>query len=222
MGDDAAASPPVAANTQWWGPRDILFGPRDPDKPRRSLREFLFKAERVTEADSKIDPNSEYARRARVWWEHPYNPVAWYMNLIADTLTSSRPAGGPADPTVLPSTQPDTLVDPATGKDIREAATGRNVVREYDPEKYIVHEERKSYREMLANVCPETRDRRDWCLNAFGNCETQIERHFQCLEALADGPNPPFTKERVQILRNNFKSSAYDYPTDERLNRVWA
>lgn len=198
-------SPP--ATTQWWGPISILRGPRDPEKPRRSMREVLFSAERIADADGKIDPDSEYVRRARAWWEHPYNPVGWYMNLIADTLTSGQ-------------MQPAHTVDIATGKDVRETATGRKVIREYDPEKYIVEEEQKPYRQMLAEICPETRDRRDWCLNAFGNCESQIERHFQCLEVLAEGPNPPFSRNRVELLRANFKSSAYDYPTDERLNRV--
>lgn len=56
--------------------------------------------------------------------------------------------------------------------------------------------------------CPETRWARDYCLASGGACEYKIEAHFDCLEQYYD-------KEKVDVLRKNFKPSVLDVPTSD-------
>ena len=56
--------------------------------------------------------------------------------------------------------------------------------------------------------CPETRWARDFCLAQNGSCEYKIEAHFDCLEQF-------YPKEKVDILRKNFRPSYLDVPTSE-------
>ncbi len=56
--------------------------------------------------------------------------------------------------------------------------------------------------------CKETRWARDFCVAQGGSCEYKIEAHFDCLEQF-------YPKEKVEILRKNFKPSCLDYPTSE-------
>lgn len=55
--------------------------------------------------------------------------------------------------------------------------------------------------------CPETRWARDYCLAVGGSCEYKIEAHWNCLE------DAGYPKDRVDILRKNFRPGVLDYPT---------
>ena len=56
--------------------------------------------------------------------------------------------------------------------------------------------------------CKETRWARDFCLNSGGSCEYKIEAHFDCLEQ-------HYPREKVDILRKNFRPSIMDIPTSD-------
>ena len=56
--------------------------------------------------------------------------------------------------------------------------------------------------------CRETRWARDYCLAVGGACEYKIEAHFDCLAE-------HYPKEKVDILRKNFKPSWLDVPTSD-------